>query len=97
MPKSGPQLPEGEVAGLRERIERRLPTEAYLSYLSMKEKGTLGYLGSHLRAPGFETLFCCRVEPWVSLPTVCWSSSLGCLVANLAVDKQIIIQCQVNI
>ncbi|KAK2161551.1 hypothetical protein NP493_1575g00020 [Ridgeia piscesae] len=40
MPKSGPQLPEGEVAGLRERIERRLPTEAYLSYLSMKEKGT---------------------------------------------------------
>ena len=42
MPKSGPQLPEGEVAGLRERIERRLPTDAYLSYLSVKEKGIWG-------------------------------------------------------
>ena len=39
MPKAGPQLPESEVAGLQERVDMRLPADAYQSYLSLKEKG----------------------------------------------------------
>ena len=40
MPKSGPQLPVDEVAALQERLDLRLPTAAFESYLALKEKGS---------------------------------------------------------